>query len=117
MFKPKKQQFTVEQIHAEFDSGEERILAECNKILSNLNIPTETQVEIDNKLTDKENRSGFLTLPNWFIDILSRIEEYIKSVGLNVYYSVRTPGEWINIDSLEDLTECRYLVSKNKNGI
>jgi hypothetical protein len=40
-----KKQPTVEQIHAEFDSAEERILSECDKILSELKIPTETQIE------------------------------------------------------------------------
>lgn len=40
---PKK--VTVEEIHNEFDSGEQRILDECDKILAELKIPTETQVE------------------------------------------------------------------------
>jgi hypothetical protein len=41
---------TVEEIHAEFDSGEERILNECQKILDELKIPTETQIEKKSKL-------------------------------------------------------------------
>lgn len=36
---------TVEEIHKEFDSGEQRILDECDRILAELQIPTETQVE------------------------------------------------------------------------
>lgn len=36
---------TVEQIHAEFDSAQERILQECNKILSSLEIPKEEKLE------------------------------------------------------------------------
>jgi hypothetical protein len=41
----RKPAVTVEQIHAEFDSGEERLRQECEKILSELEIPTQTQVE------------------------------------------------------------------------
>lgn len=37
--------YTVEQIHAEFDSAQERILSECDKMLAELQIPTETHVE------------------------------------------------------------------------
>jgi len=36
---------TVEEIHAEFDSAEERILSECDKLLSELQIPTESNIE------------------------------------------------------------------------
>jgi hypothetical protein len=36
---------TVEEIHAEFDNAENKILAECEKILSELQIPTQTQIE------------------------------------------------------------------------
>lgn len=41
---------TVEEIHAEFDSAEERIQNEANKILEELKIPTETAVERKAKL-------------------------------------------------------------------
>lgn len=37
--------YTVEQIHEEFDSAEDRILTQCNSLLKELNIPTETQIE------------------------------------------------------------------------
>lgn len=40
----RKPKFTVEQIHEEFDSGEERILQECDKLLTELQIPTENKV-------------------------------------------------------------------------
>jgi hypothetical protein len=32
----RKPKYTVEQIHEEFDTGEERILQECDKLLSEL---------------------------------------------------------------------------------
>lgn len=44
---------TVEQIHAEFDSGQERILAECDKVLSELKIPTETRLENKAKMLEE----------------------------------------------------------------
>jgi hypothetical protein len=69
---------------------------------------------VNSKLTDRVKRSGFLSLPDWFIDVLARIEDYINSIGLKVFYSVRIPGEWVNMDSLKDLSECGYLVSEIK---
>lgn len=45
ILKSKNPTFTVEEIHAEFDFAEERILEQCSKLLSELNIPTETQLE------------------------------------------------------------------------
>lgn len=41
---------TVEEIHAEFDSAESRILDQCDTILAELQIPTETQIEKKAKL-------------------------------------------------------------------
>jgi len=46
----KSKQPTVEEIHAEFDSGEKRILDECDKILNELKIPTETNIERKGRL-------------------------------------------------------------------
>lgn len=40
-----KKAVPVEVIHAEFDSAEERILSQCDKLLSELKIPTETHIE------------------------------------------------------------------------
>lgn len=44
---------TVEEIHAEFDSGEQRILDECNKILQELKIPTESKIEKKAKILEE----------------------------------------------------------------
>lgn len=41
---------TVEEIHAEFDSAESRILDQCDTILAELQIPTEIQIEKKAKL-------------------------------------------------------------------
>lgn len=40
-----KKPATVEEIHQEFDSSEQKIIDECNKLLSECNIVTQTQVE------------------------------------------------------------------------
>lgn len=48
---------TVEEIHAEFDSGEQRILDECDALLAELKIPTETQIE---KKADLMVQLGFV---------------------------------------------------------
>ena len=73
--------------------------------------PAEFSITFD--VNSSLTKSAFLNLPEFFIDVLARIEDYIKSIGLNVLYSVRTE-EWLNIDNLDDLSECNYLVSKIK---
>ena len=40
-----KKPATVEEIHQEFDSSEQKIIDECNKLLSECNIVTQTQVD------------------------------------------------------------------------
>lgn len=45
------------KIHADFDSAEDRILAECQRILSEAQVPTETQVE---RKADKLRALGFV---------------------------------------------------------
>lgn len=44
---------TVEEIHAEFDSAEARILNKCDAILAELKIPTETQLEKKAKIMEE----------------------------------------------------------------
>jgi hypothetical protein len=78
--------------------------------------PAEFSITFD--VNSNLSKSAFLNLPEFFIDVLARIEDYIKSIGLNVMYSVKTE-EWLNIDNLDDLSECtfqisHYLVSKIK---
>jgi len=52
-----KPKVTVEQIHAEFDSAQDRILSECDRLLNELKIPTENQLERKAKLL---NEIGFI---------------------------------------------------------
>jgi hypothetical protein len=40
-----------------------------------------------------------------FIDILQRIEDFIKSLGLSVHYSIRFSLDWQNLSSLEELRD------------
>lgn len=53
MIKLLKPKVTVEQIHAEFDSAEERLRRQAEEILSNLEIPTETAIERKAKLAEE----------------------------------------------------------------
>ena len=49
----KTKNITVEEIHAEFDSAEQKILDECDILLAELKIPTETQIERKAKLLEE----------------------------------------------------------------
>jgi len=42
----KTESYTVEEIHAEFDSAEQKCIDECEALLQSLNIPTETAIEV-----------------------------------------------------------------------
>lgn len=49
----KTKNITVEEIHAEFESTEQKILDECDILLAELKIPTETQIERKAKLLEE----------------------------------------------------------------
>lgn len=47
---------------------------------------------VNRKLTDQVNRSGMFSAPEWFVDVLNRIEDYMSGIGFDVsltaiYYS------------------------------
>ena len=48
-----KQNLLVLQIHNEFDGAQDRILCEADKMLTELQIPTETQIERKAALLEK----------------------------------------------------------------
>lgn len=48
---PKK--VTVEEIHKEFDTAQDRILDECDRVLAELNIPTESKIEKKAKMLEE----------------------------------------------------------------
>lgn len=48
-----------------------------------LNIDT-----VNRKLTDQVNRSGMFSTPEWFVDVLNRIEDYMSGIGFGVLYTV-----------------------------
>ncbi|MFO0448529.1 MAG: hypothetical protein ACK52I_07680 [Pseudomonadota bacterium] len=53
----KKEEVTVEQIHAEIDAAEQKSINDLNTVLNQLEIPTETQLE---KKADLMNQLGFI---------------------------------------------------------
>jgi hypothetical protein len=67
-------------------------------------------IDVNAKLTDREKRSGFLDLPEWFIESLARVEDYMKSNGFKTDYYIKLPSEWQMVVDLEELAECNSLV-------
>lgn len=73
---------TVEEIHAEFDSAQDRLLIECDQILNELEIPTETKVE--RKAADLE-ALGFINSET--VEQLKTFRESVKDVKDKIVYT------------------------------
>jgi hypothetical protein len=60
-------------------------------------------IDIDTtNLRDKIKRSGSLDLPEWFREVILRIEGYLSSQGYEMTISIRLPGAWEEM-SIDDL--------------
>jgi hypothetical protein len=62
-------------------------------------------VMVDKPLTDKTKRSGMFSAPEWFIDFLQRVIDYMDGFGFKTFISVRIPSDVVWIDDLEELSE------------
>jgi DNA-binding Xre family transcriptional regulator len=117
MIKLLKKQPTVEQIHAEFDSAEERILNECDAILAQLQIPTESKIE---RKADMLINLGFVNSEvvkqaNSIKENQKEIKNKIDITSLQASYirklKVKYPKEkFITIDELERICEKYNLI-------
>jgi hypothetical protein len=77
-------------------------------------IPFYIEIDIDRRIiTPDEKRSGFGSLPDWFIDNCRRIEDYMKSEGYKTHISKRYAMDWENI-SMDELVEQSDLIYKVK---
>jgi hypothetical protein len=80
--------------------------------LSKVNQAYTFSIDVNTKL---KNRSGFLDLPDWFIESLLRAKDYMQSNGFKTDFYIKIPikyhqgPEWEMID-LEELIKCKSLV-------
>jgi hypothetical protein len=112
---PKK--VKVEQIHEEFDTAEKRILNECNKILQELNIPTETQIE---KKASIMQELGFVNSEtvNQAKELKQKSEEIKKVIDITSkqaesikYFKQKYPlDKFITVSELERICEKYKLI-------
>lgn len=108
---------TVEQIHEEFDTAQERILQECDSILASLQIPTETQLENKAK---KLKELGFINsepvkqldnIVSKQIEVKSKLELTSKQAKYIRELSVKYPLEkFITIDELNRICDKYNLI-------
>lgn len=99
---------TVEEIHAEFDSAESRILDQCDAILAELQIPTETQIEKKAKLLQQLGFENSETVKQASVlkertrEIETKINLTKQQVDLIRSYKVKYPLEkFITVEELE----------------
>lgn len=99
---------TVEEIHAEFDSAESRILDQCDTILAELQIPTETQIEKKAKLLQQLGFENSETVKQASVlkertrEIETKIHLTKQQADLIRSYKVKYPLEkFITVEELE----------------
>ena len=68
-------------------------------------IPFYINIDTSN-IKDKVDRSGALDLPDWFGEVVRRIEDYMTSLGYELIISVRLPGRWLEMKSIDELMDC-----------
>lgn len=99
---------TVEEIHAQFDSAESRILDQCDTILAELQIPTETQIEKKAKLLQQLGFENSETVKQASVlkkrrrEIETKINLTKQQANLIRSYKVKYPLEkFITVEELE----------------
>jgi hypothetical protein len=67
-------------------------------------------IDVNSKLTDSTKRSGMFQAPQWFIDLLERVESTVKYYGFKTICSVRLAGDRQYLDSIDELSQFSGLV-------
>lgn len=73
------------------------------------------EIDINRRIiSTDENRTGFGTFPEWFIENCRRVEDYMISEGFETKPSVRYGTDWENFDTIDELSEVIGLIYKVK---
>jgi hypothetical protein len=104
--------FTVEQIHAEIDSAQDRLIQQAEKLISELNIPTETQVE---RKADQLEKLGFVnsetvkkaeSLKNQRKEVELKVVSTKEQAELLRYYKQTYPlQKFLTVEELDRICE------------
>ena len=107
----------VEVIHAEFDSAQDRILDECDKILAELQIPTETQIEKKASIMEELGfiNSEIIQQAKVLKERTQKIEQKINLTIIQAesirYFKQKYPFEkFITVDELNRICEKYNLI-------
>lgn len=55
-------------------------------------------------------RSGMFSAPDWFIEILKRVEDYVSTLGFSVKCLIFHPYRWRSLNSIEELSQVSGIV-------
>jgi hypothetical protein len=58
----------------------------------------------------KYSNGGYESLPDWFVDQLRIISDYMESEGFRISYSVRYGADWENFNSIDELASLEALI-------
>lgn len=112
-----KKTVPVEVIHTEFDSAQDRILDECSKVLAELKIPTETQIERKAAMLEElgfvnsETVHQAKSLKQRAKEIETQLNLTRSQVKSIYYFKQKYPFEkFITVDELERICEKYNLI-------
>ena len=62
-------------------------------------------------MRDEVDRSGSLDLPEWFGEVVRRLDAYMTTLGYELFISVATAyfqNKWADMKSIDELMNCHY---------
>ena len=74
--------------------------------------PFYVEIDVNRRIIYDDKRSGFGSLPKWFIDTCRTIEEFMSEEGFETLPSVRYGTDWENFDTIDELSEQEGLFYK-----
>lgn len=86
------------------DIGIKTLSLNLRGMLSSVITPFYIEINTNIKTMDYE------PLPDWFIDNLEIISNYMESEGFRISYSVRYGTDWENFNSIEELASLEALI-------
>ena len=105
-----KKPATVEEIHQEFDSSEQKIIDECNKLLSECNIVTQTQVD---RKSDMLKSLGFVNSETVKIseELKNKYDPYKTQLNQIMDYKRKYPRDkFITVNELDRICKKYKLI-------
>lgn len=91
------------------DIGIKTLSLNLRGMLSSVTKPFYLEINVSKSIL-KYSAGGYEPLPDWFIDNIEIISNYMESEGFRISYSVRYGTDWENFNSIEELASLEALI-------